>query len=163
MKTLILMRHAKSTWKEKKVDDYDRPLSKRGKKDAPRMGELLKEHNLLPDLIIASTSVRTHETVDLVIEASRYRGNICLFSDLYMGEIDVYFTHIRQLSDEVNTLLVIGHNPSLESILQLLTGKVESLPSGAVAHIQLPVDCWKDLNFEQTGTLVNFWKPKEID
>lgn len=163
MKTLILMRHAKSTWKEKKAEDYDRPLSKRGRKDAPRMGELLKENNLLPDLIIASSAVRNRETTELVIESMGYRGNVFLYGDLYMGEVDVYISHLHQVADNVNTLLLIGHNPSLDCILQLLTGKVETLPSAAVAHIQLPIESWKDLQFEPVGTLVNFWKPKEID
>ena len=134
MKTLLLMRHAKSDLNEK-VEDRQRSLSKRGKKNAERMGELLKEEKISLDLILASNANRARQTADVVIEAMKYHGDRCYLNRLYMAEVETYVQELVGLNDEVNALLIIGHNPALESLLQMMTGKIESLPTAAVAQL----------------------------
>jgi phosphohistidine phosphatase len=161
MKTLLLMRHAKSDMNGK-VEDRQRSLSKRGKKNAERMGELLKDEKVTPDLILASNANRARQTAELVIEAMKYQGDRCFTNRLYMAEVEAYAQEIVSLHDDVNSLLIIGHNPALETMLQLLTGKVESLPTAAAAQLKLPIDAWKDFNMDTEAELVNFWRPKEL-
>ncbi|MGB7661527.1 MAG: histidine phosphatase family protein [Nitrososphaeraceae archaeon] len=90
MKTLLIMRHAKSSWKEQDLPDYDRPLNKRGKNDAPRMGKLLKDEDLVPDLIMSSTAVRAKKTAELVAKTRKYKGKIVLDRSLYGAEPAAY-------------------------------------------------------------------------
>jgi phosphohistidine phosphatase len=80
MKTLLVLRHAKSSWNDTSLDDHERPLNKRGRRDGPRMGELVREHRLTPDIIISSDAVRARRTAEAVAEAARYAGEIVLDS-----------------------------------------------------------------------------------
>ena len=83
MKTLLLLRHAKSSWKDGDLDDHDRPLNKRGKRDAPRMGQLLRDQDLLPELILTSSARRCRKTAEHVIQSSGYRGETRITGELY--------------------------------------------------------------------------------
>lgn len=162
MKTLLLMRHAKSSWDDKDEPDRDRSLSKRGKRDAARMGNLLKDEKLIPDLILASNATRTRQTADLIIEAMKYAGDRCYLNNLYMAEMDMYLQEIKRFSDGYETVLLIGHSPTLDSLLQMLSKKVVSLPTGAIAHITLPIDSWNDFQVEILAELVHLWRPKDL-
>lgn len=162
MKTLLLMRHAKSTIDKKVTDDRDRSLSKRGEKNAERMGELLKDEKMIPDLILASNANRARQTAELVIEALKYKGDRCFLNKLYMAELEAYVQEIQRISDDANIVLLIGHNPTLESLLQIMVGKVISLPTGSVAHVTLPIDAWKDFQVQTQAELVTLWRPKEL-
>lgn len=161
MKTLLLMRHAKSSWDDK-VDDRARTLSKRGRKNAARMGDLLKDEKIIPDLILASNAVRTRQTAEIVMDEMKYKGDLCFLNKLYMAEIEVYVQEIQRVTDDVDTLLLIGHSPTLDSLMMLLTQKVESLPTGSVVHLTLPIDSWKDFKTDLPAELLHFWKPKEL-
>ena len=86
MKTLFLLRHAKSSWKQPEMNDHDRPLNKRGKKEAPKVGEYLKANDLVPDLILSSTARRAHDTAQAVAEESGFEGQIDLYQDLYLSD-----------------------------------------------------------------------------
>ena len=162
MKTLLLMRHAKSSWDDKVDEDRNRPLSKRGKKNAERMGELLKDEKVKPDLILASNADRARQTAELVIESMKYKGDRCFLNKLYMAEVEVYIQEIQRISDDINLVMLIGHNPTLGSLLQMMTDNVVALPTGAVAHITIPIDSWKDFKVEIQAELVNLWRPKEL-
>jgi phosphohistidine phosphatase len=109
-KILLILRHAKSSWKEPNLQDHDRPLNKRGKRDAPRMGELLKELDLLPDLIISSTAKRAKDTAKAVVKSSEYKGRIELYPSLYGADFDAYLIVLRLVPDDFNKVLMIGHN-----------------------------------------------------
>ena len=161
MKTLILMRHAKSSMEEKHKDDWDRTLSKRGKKNAVTMAKVLKEKEPVPQVILASAAVRTHETADLLAAELSFRGDIHFLSSLYQGEVDSYLSEVRALPDSCDCALVIGHNPVLEGFLQMVTGKVEALPTASMAYIQVPVTSWKEFDFSTPAELIHFSKPKD--
>src|ERR671934_2596347 len=95
MKSLLILRHAKSSWKHPELSDHDRPLNKRGKRDAPKIGHLLKEKDLVPDLIISSTAVRAEKTAKLVAKASKYKGNVTLTDSLYAAGPDAYIDVLK--------------------------------------------------------------------
>jgi phosphohistidine phosphatase len=163
MKTLLIMRHAKSSWKDKDLKDRKRPLSKRGKRNAPQMGELIKEKELIPQIILSSDAVRARQTVEMLTETSGFTGEVKYDDDLYMAEADEYLDSLRKVSDDFERVMIVGHNPGLESLLPLLTGRVESLPTAAIAHLTLPVDHWKELSKKTKAELVEIWKPKELE
>jgi phosphohistidine phosphatase len=163
MKTLLLMRHAKSSWKDDGLKDRKRPLSKRGKKNAPLMGELIKEKELVPQLILCSTAVRARQTAEIVAAACGCAGEIRYLDELYMAEADEIIDQIRQVPDDFERIMVIGHNPGLESVLPLLTRTVISLPTAAIADLSLPISQWKELNKKTHAELIDLWRPKELD
>src|SRR5512138_2218530 len=98
MKTLLLLRHAKSSWKHPELGDHDRPLNKRGKRTAPLLGALLQDQGLIPDLILCSSAVRTHDTAFLVAKACHYVGEIKQTHTLYLAEPQTYVEVLRQVA-----------------------------------------------------------------
>ncbi|MEW5867886.1 MAG: histidine phosphatase family protein [Chloroflexota bacterium] len=161
MKTLLVLRHAKSSWKEADLSDHDRPLNKRGKRDAPRMGELLRQEDLVPDLILSSTAKRARTTAELVAEASGYEGEIQLLRDLYAAGAEAFVEALQHVSSKYDCVMVVGHNPGLEELLEALTGDYETLPTAALGQVQLPVDEWAELREDTNGRLVSIWRPRE--
>lgn len=162
MKTLLLMRHAKSSWKHEDLKDFDRPLNKRGEKDAPLMGTLLLDQELVPQLIISSPAVRARMTVDAIVAAMQYHGEVNYFESFYLAEPTVYFDLLRTLPDPIERVLLMGHNPGLEAVVQVLSGQVVPLPTAAIAHIALPVSSWSELAREVEGELVQLWRPRDL-
>lgn len=164
MKTLLLSRHAKSSWKNPDLPDHDRPLNKRGQNDAPRMGKLLKEEDLIPDLIMSSTAVRAKKTAEFVAKACKYKGEIVLNQSLYGAEPADYLKILEGLSDKHKAVLVIGHSPSVKETVEVLTGSQDVImPTCALAHISLPIQNWAELNKQKIkGKLLKIWRPKEL-
>jgi phosphohistidine phosphatase len=165
MKTLLLMRHAKSSWKESNIPDHDRPLNRRGKHDAPLMGKLLRDQKMNLDLIISSTALRAETTANFISKAVRYKGEIILDKSIYNAEPRDLLTLLSNCSDEYNSILLVGHNPTVEETVQMLTNTPEiTMGTCAIAHLTLAVDAWTDLKGKQTfsSRLKNFWTPKEL-
>ncbi len=162
MKTLLLMRHAKSSWKHPDLQDHDRPLNKRGEKDAPRMGKYLREKELVPQHILASPAKRVTQTVDGLLDKMNFKGKVEYLDSLYLAEPTAYFSTLQSISDKFERIMIVGHNPGLEGLLQILSGQVESLPTASVAHLVLPIEHWADLNEETHGELVERVKPREM-
>jgi phosphohistidine phosphatase len=163
MKTLLLLRHAKSSWKNAGLDDHDRPLNKRGKRDAPRMGQLLVEEELLPELMVTSTARRARKTAEHVIHASGYRGETRMTSELYDATGRQLRQFVEALPDGMSRVLLIGHNPGLEELLEGLIGQYAPLSTAALAHVELPGDTWRDLAADSPARLIKVWQPQELD
>jgi phosphohistidine phosphatase len=161
MKTLLILRHAKSEWDEPGVADHDRTLSGRGKRDAPRMGQRLRAEQLAPDLIVSSSAKRARKTAKLVAEACGYEGEIQLEPDLYMAGPEAYLEVLQEAPDSCETVMVVGHNPGLEELLETLTGEAEALPTAAVAQVTLPIESWRELSEDIEGKLANLWLARE--
>lgn len=161
MKTLLILRHAKSEWDEPGVADHDRALSQRGKRDAPRMGKRLRAEQMVPDLILCSTARRARKTAKLVADACGYEGEIRFQEDLYMAEADAYLDVLREAPDECQCVMVVGHNPGLEELLEALTGAAEALPTAALAQVTLPISRWEELDENMEGELVGLWQPRD--
>jgi phosphohistidine phosphatase len=162
VKTLLVLRHAKSDRDIPNLSDHERPLNKRGRRDAPRMGRLLHDQRLAPDLIITSTAERARATAEAAAEAAGYKGAIKRSQDLYLAEPGAYFEVLRGVPDACRRVMVVGHNPGVEDLLQLLAGAAETMPTAALAQIDLPIDRWQELGAETRGRLVQLWRPKEL-
>jgi phosphohistidine phosphatase len=162
MKTLLLMRHAKSSWKQADIADHDRPLNKRGKKDAPLMGKLILEKELTPQLILSSSAVRARLTVDAIVECLDFKGEVELLDDFYMAEPSVYLDRLRSLSGDLERVMIIGHNPGLEGLVQILSHQVESLSTSAIAYLVLPIKEWNELSEDTDGDLIELWRPRDF-
>ena len=162
MKKLLILRHAKSSWNHPHLADHDRPLNQRGQAAAPWMGQLLYEEDLVPDVILSSTARRARDTADLVAEASGFAGELVLLESLYHAGPDDYLAALETLPDEVELVMVVGHNPGMEILLEDLTGESERMPTAALALVHLPVKHWSDLTEEINGTLRGFWTPREL-
>jgi phosphohistidine phosphatase len=156
------MRHAKSSWDDPELADHDRPLNKRGKRDAPRMGRLLVKEELVPDAILTSTAVRARETAQAVAEALEFDAQLQVDKDLYLAGPAEILAVLRRVDEDAERALLIAHNPGLEELLEALTGSRDSLPTAAIARIDLAVRRWRDLKPGTTGRLVALWRPKEI-
>ena len=162
MKTLLVLRHAKSSWNDSALDDHERPLNKRGQRDGPRMGELLREYGLMPDVVISSDAVRARLTAEAVAETARYAGEILLDPHLYMACPADILSLLPRVRENAETVMIVGHNPGLEKLVEQLTGERQDLPTAALAQIVLPIDRWRDLRVSTRGTLFGLWRPREL-
>jgi phosphohistidine phosphatase len=162
MKTLLLLRHAKSSWDQPEIQDHSRPLNKRGKHDAPLVGKLLREQDLVPGLIISSTARRAQDTARLVAEACGYEGEIELCQEMYLSDASSYMDILHNLPDQLERVLLVGHNPDLQELLSLLADYEEPFPTAGLAQVELPISSWQSLNEATDGYLKNVWKPREL-
>lgn len=162
MKTLLVLRHGKSSWDHPGIADHDRPLKKRGERDAPRIGKLVRDERLIPDLILTSTAVRARRTAELVAAHGGYRGDIVECADLYPGSSRDYTAVLNDVGDDHERVMIVAHNPGLEELVRGLTGYNERLPTAALAWIRLPITCWNELAQNASATLERVWRPKEL-
>jgi phosphohistidine phosphatase len=161
MRTLLVLRHAKSSRDEPARDDHERPLNTRGLRDGPHMGELLREHGLLPDLVISSDAVRARVTAQAVAKSAGYAGDILLDPRLYLASPADILSLLQSVRGNAETVMIVGHNPGLEELVEQLTGEPQDLPTAALVQIVLPIDQWRDLRLSVRGTLAGCWRPKE--
>lgn len=162
MKTLLILRHAKSSWGDPTLADHERPLNARGTRDAPRMGQLARDEGLCPDLIISSDAVRARVTAEAMAEAIGYRRQILLDARLYHASPAEILAALRSaVPHDVSTVMIVGHNPGLEELVAQLTGEPEHLPTAALARIDLAIDTWSDLDSATRGTLSGSWRPDD--
>lgn len=162
MKTLLILRHAKSSWDNALLTDHERPLNLRGKEDAPRVGRLMREEDLVPDLILSSSAKRALSTAERAAEACDYEGEIVVRRALYHGAPEDYLEALNELGGAHGTILVVGHNPGMEELLALLTDEDEVMPTAALAQVALPVSSWHALSEDTQGRLENLWRPREL-
>ena len=162
MKTLLILRHAKSSWKDPSLADHDRPLNKRGKRDAPRMGKLLQEQDLVPERIISSTAKRARNTAKAVAKACHCEDKVELTPEFYHAGPGAYLAVLQDVPDNEQRVMVVGHNPGMEALVTHLTGRMETMPTAALAHIELPIEKWTDLDYEVQGELLHLWRPKTL-
>ena len=162
MKKILLMRHAKSSWKNTDLSDHERPLKKRGVKEAEKMGKYLKNKKLIPEIIYTSSAKRARQTAEVIAKACKCKAKVVPLDELYMAEPSKILDVIEKADSEFKTILVVGHNPGMEAFLQILDGKVESLPTGSVGYLTAKVKNWKDLAEDDGVKLKKLWRPKDI-
>ena len=161
MKTLLILRHAKSSWKDASLSDHDRPLNKRGKRDAPRVGRLIQQQALVPDLVVSSTAKRARGTAKRVAKACGYTGEIRLTPHFYHAPAGIYIEVLNHLSDDYSRVMVVGHNPGMEELVARL-GRHCAMPTAALANVSLPIDKWSELDGATKGKLVDVWYPRDL-
>lgn len=162
MKTLLLMRHGKSSWKDEDLPDHERPLKKRGRKDTKRIAKEILKHDLMPDLILSSTATRARETVEILTENLDTQIRVQFVETLYMGEPQDFIEVLKDLNNDDNIVMIVAHNPGLEAYLQIIDGEIESLPTAGLGYLLLALDDWKEISLDTMGDLIGFWKPKEL-
>ena len=163
MKTLLILRHAKSSWKDEQTPDHDRPLNKRGKRDAPRIGRLLHECELSPELIISSTAKRARKTAAKAAKECHYEGVIEMCGELYLAPTREYLEVLRRVPNHVQRVMVVGHNPGAEDLVYELTGHSTHFPTASLAQVELDIEAWKELSEETPGRLIQMWRPRELE
>jgi len=154
MKTLFLVRHAKSSWDDAALADKDRPLNDRGKRDAPKVGERLASAGAKPDLILSSPAKRALTTAEIIARKLGYkRKNIVVDDRLYAVEAEVLLAVIRQLDDGAECVMLFGHNPELTELAHRLSSKIGHLPTCAVAELTFDVKSWKRIGADKPSTV----------
>jgi phosphohistidine phosphatase len=162
MKSLLILRHAKSSWDEPGLADIQRPLNKRGKHDAPLVGNLIKESGIIPDAIFSSPAVRAMKTAEALADRCGFEGEIEIRENLYPGSPSDYIEILNEIPDKYVRVMVVGHNPGVEEFLNDLTGEAEHLPTAALAQVELPIQRWADLDDQVLGKVVRIWRIKEL-
>lgn len=161
MKTLLLVRHAKSSHESPRVSDHDRPLNDRGEHEAPLIGRYLREQELVPDWVLSSTALRARETARHFVESCGFAGEIDLRRELYLAAPDSFVRVLRSLPDEPSCVAIVAHNPGLEHFVAQLTGEHHAVATATVVQIRLKLDSWSALHPDTTGKLISIWRPKD--
>ena len=160
MKHLLLIRHAKSGWDNANLQDFDRPLSDRGKKDAILMENFLNKIEYKPDLILCSPARRTQQTYDILFGVSKIKSTLYI-DNLYHAGDEELLNIIRSIDEDKKILVIIGHNPSLHNLLEQITNKkFTNFPTSGIACLQMDLEWEKVANTK--STLIFFKKPKDF-
>lgn len=161
MKKLLLLRHAKSSWEDATLPDFERPLNERGQRAAPLIGKFMRERKLKPDLIICSPAKRTRETIALVLEASRLETELRYDERIYEATVASLLEIVSQIEDDKREVMLVGHNPGFENLLERLTGESKRMTTAALARIILNAEKW-DEAAAKGGRLEWLVKAKEM-
>ncbi|HMQ03196.1 MAG TPA: histidine phosphatase family protein [Pyrinomonadaceae bacterium] len=160
MKHLYLMRHAKSSWDDPSLADFDRPLNPRGLAAAPFIGEVLAGRGIVVDLILSSPARRARHTAELVRKSSGFACPLRFDERIYEASQRTLAAVVSELFDPIESALLIGHNPGFEGLLEYLSGNSSSMPTAAVAYIVLDVEKWAKIS-PSSGKLEWLITPKE--
>jgi phosphohistidine phosphatase len=161
MRTLFILRHAKSSWDDASLADFDRPLNGRGERTAPIMGELMGREGFDPDIILSSPAERAKQTALAVKKAGGIDAEIVFDERIYEASPDGLRNVVAQIDDVHASAMLVGHNPGMEGFIRYLTGQVEPMPTAALAVIDLEIDAWRDTT-GGGGKLRNIFRPKEL-
>ncbi len=170
MKTIYLLRHAKSSWKDATLADFDRPLATRGKLAAEAVAAYIAAHDILPGQILCSPSRRTRETLRIVEKGLPSAVPIRFEKGIYLAEAALLLRRLKRLSDSLSSVMVVGHNPGTEQLALMLTGAGDArarnqlaakYPTGALAVLSADVEDWGDLR-PSCARLESFVRPKDL-
>ena len=171
MKTLTLLRHAKSGWDDPVERDFDRPLNGRGRRAAHRMGRYLRDEALAFDQVVASPAMRVQQTIAGVEDGYGRPLAPAFDRRIYMASASTLLDVVHEFDDAYGNMLLVGHNPGLEDLVLMLVPQTASglrdeveikYPTATLAEMRFAVDRWADIG-ERTGTLVRLMRPRELD
>lgn len=145
MRRVILMRHAKSSWADPGMDDFDRPLNQRGLEAAPKMGRWYAEHHGLPDIVLSSPAKRAEATTNLWIEGAGFQGEVRWTPSLYLASPTTIIRTLSQLDDRFESAMIVAHNPGLEELGAVLGRGYQAFPTAAMACYVAEVSDWRSL------------------
>ena len=160
-RTLYLLRHAKSSWKDASLRDFDRPLKRRGRDAAKQIGKRLASEKPEPEIVVCSPAVRARETADIVLKHAKLKVDVNFDDRIYEASLRDLLQVVGDVADDKQVAMMIGHNPGLEELVAYLTGEHRRMATCAVAKISLDAASWKDVRADQ-GTLEWFVTPKEL-
>ena len=161
MKTLYLLRHAKSSWKDAHLQDFDRPLNGRGREAAPLVGRFLRKRKLRVDLILSSPAARARQTATLVRESAGLSAELLFDERIYEADSARLLEVVTRAGETADALMLVGHNPGMEELLRLLTGEERQMRTATLACVALEVEKWSKVQ-EGAGRLEWLVRPKEL-
>lgn len=161
MKTLLLLRHAKSSWKDQSIADFERPLNDRGRKAAELVGGFIAKQDVTIDLIISSPAVRARQTIELVLRAARRSTELRFDQRVYEASPARLLEITSQIEDDRKSVLLVGHNPGMEELLTLLVGVEMHMPTASLAKVVLSSKKWDKILAEK-GVLESFVRAREL-
>jgi len=149
MKTLMVIRHAKSSWDDPNLSDFNRPLNDRGERDAPRMARAMKEKNLIIDTVLSSPAVRALTTCNVFMDVLGIpKNNIQLIKDLYHAGDEMILNVIKSINDNSRVVILFGHNPGLtEFVNNILQEEIDNIPTTGIVGCKLKVDKWSEVRW----------------
>ena len=162
MKTIFLLRHAKSSWKDQSLPDFERPLNRRGRRAAETIGSYLRAKEIVPDLVLSSTAIRARETLEIVVKTAKWRAEVRYDERIYEAGAIRLLEIVSQIENDRETVLVVGHNPGMEEFLQLLSGKIEQIPTGGLAKLVLKTSKWVTV-LDKKASLEWLIRPRELE
>ena len=161
MKRLFILRHAKSSWDDSKLSDFERPLNEVGLEAAPFMGRYMAGHGHLPKAIVSSPALRAKETAELIRQNAGISGEIRFDDRIYEASPNTLRQVASELSDEFESAMIVGHNPGIEGFIRHLTGQIEPMPTAALAVIDLDIESWRKID-QLSGKIVTVIRPKAV-
>lgn len=163
MRTLLLLRHAKSDWEAPSGSDHERPLNKRGRKAAALVGTFLAKAGVVPELVVSSSAVRARTTVELAVAAGNWESKVEVTPALYEATPETVIAKLRRLTDEAGTVLLAGHEPTWSTLASLLIGGgALRMPTAAVAAIEFDAERWAEVDHGR-GRLLWLIVPRLLD
>ena len=162
MKTLYLVRHAKSSWKFPELDDFDRPLNRRGKRDAPEMGRRLQKQGIRPDLIVSSPAKRARKIAQAIAKAVGYSASAIAFHpEVYEASVDSLVALLRATDDQVAVLMLVGHNPELTDLANHLTPHaIDNVVTSGIVAVEFSAERWAEVGQRGQGQFLWYDYPK---
>ncbi len=162
MRTLYLLRHAKSSWKDDSLRDFDRPLKRRGQEAAEQIGKVLASEQMTSSLlVISSPAARARETTKLVLESAGLNLEPRFDERIYEADVRTLLEVIGSIPDKSTTAMLVGHNPGFENLLSYLTRDDRHMPTAALAKIEFEAGSWGEVS-EGLGQLESFVTPKNV-
>ena len=163
MKEIYVLRHAKSSWDNSNLNDFERPLADRGISDAKKMSKFLKDMNLKIDKVLCSNAIRAKETFDLTADGFNFEIDKATYSDkLYFGDTTTIIQDLKELDESLNNILIVGHNPTLHYLVEILTNEsINRFTTCNLATISHDGE-WISLNSQQCS-LKSLIRPKELN
>ena len=159
MKKLYIIRHAKSSWKDFSLDDFDRPLNKRGKLNAPFMGKRLRQDDVLPDIILSSPAKRAKKTAMAISKQIGFSKKIIYDENIYEASVYTLDKIIKAVDDKENILFLFGHNPSLNMLVENYVNFEQNIPTCGIIFIEFNCNRWEDID-SSNARLISFDYPK---
>ena len=160
MKKLFIIRHAKSDWNDTSLDDFDRPINKRGEKNAPFMGQLIAKKNIKPDLIISSPALRAITTAKLIAKEVNYEKTITPNQYIYEAYVTSLQEIVQYIHDSNETVFLVGHNPGVSALAYMLCDLKENLPTCSIVEIEFDCNSWMDA-CKENSKLISYEYPKK--
>jgi len=161
MKTLFLLRHAKSSWQNPDLQDFDRPLNTRGLAGAELVGKFIKNQKLSFDLVLSSPAVRARETIEIVLKTAGLAPELRYDQRIYEANTLTLIEIIAQIEEEKRTVIIVGHNPGIEKMVETFTGVIAQVGTGNLIKIDLKAEKWSKA-LEGQSNLDWLVKPKEL-
>ena len=159
MKTLYILRHAKSSWEKPELSDFERPLNEGGLNTAPFMGQLLYDRQFQPQFIISSPAKRAKQTAVLIKETAELNAPVKYDDRIYEASPQVLLQVVADTEEKYESMMLVGHNPGIEGFIRFLTGKTEAMPTAGLAIVELWVNSWDGI-VADSGVLKELIRPK---